>query len=276
MGIQNGLTFNLGSTFTLVAVPDLSMSELARASGFTSSALRYYERVGLLTPTSRSAGGYRQYDHRAVERLEFIARAKRLGLHLDEITDLVSLWENGPCAPVQERLRELVDEKVASLVAQAEEHARFHAQLVHVRRSLESTEPADRCGPGCGCDTDWPANAEARISLRAKTPPARAAQPPVACTLAPDAMPGRLDEWQAVLARVEEREPVPNGIRLGFAPDADLLASLTRVAAKEVECCSFFSFALSLEPGAAWFTITAPADAQPLVAALFGGTEPVE
>ena len=255
------MTLNLGSVFTLTGVPDLSISELSRASGFSASALRYYERVGLLTPTSRSAGGYHRYDPRVVDRLEFIARAKHLGLHLAEIGDLVALWEIGPCAPVQDRLRELVDEKVAHLVAQARENARFHAQLVHVRRSLESAEPADRCGPGCGCDADWSA---------AGTPP------PIACTLDADARPGRLVEWEAVLARVERREPVPNGMRLRFALDADLLASLTRVAAQEVECCCFFTFALSFEPDAAWFTITAPDDAQPIVAALFGAAVPVE
>ena len=78
---------------------DILISELARESGIPSSALRYYERVGLLTPVGRSAGGYRVYDERSVERLAFIGRAKRLGLRLDEINDLVSLWDDGPCAP---------------------------------------------------------------------------------------------------------------------------------------------------------------------------------
>ena len=235
-------------------VPDLSISELSRASGFSASALRYYERVGLLAPTSRSAGGYRQYDDRAVERLAFIARAKRLGLNLDEIGELVALWANGPCGPVQERLRALVDEKVAWLEAQVDEDARFHAQLVHAQRSLESTEPTDRCGPGCGCDAEWP----------------EAGAISVACTLGADDIPARIDDWQAVLARVEARRAVANGISLRFPREPALLASLAGVAAREVECCSFFAFTLALAADAAWFTITAPGEAQSLVTSLFG------
>ena len=131
---------------------ELLISELSRATGFSSSALRYYERVGLLAPVGRSGGGYRLYDDDAVERLEFIARAKRLGLNLEEIGDLVALRENGPCSPVQERLVALVDEKVAWLQSQIDELARFQVELVAVQRSLASTETAERCGPGCGCD----------------------------------------------------------------------------------------------------------------------------
>jgi DNA-binding transcriptional MerR regulator len=249
-------------------VPGLSISELSRASGFTSSALRYYERVGLLAPTGRSAGGYRQYDDRALERLAFIARAKRLGLNLEEIGELVTLWEDGPCGPVQERLRALVDDKVAWLEGQVDEDVRFHAQLVHVRRSLESAEPADRCGPGCGCDTEWPETGAVPIALAAVR--RNGAEQPIACTLAAEAVPDRLREWQNVLDRVEERRATAEGVRLRFPRDPELLASLAGVAAREVDCCSFFTFTLSLDADAAWLTVTAPGDAQPLITPLFG------
>ena len=253
-------------------MPDLSISELSRASGFSSSALRYYERVGLLAPTGRSAGGYRQYDDRAVERLAFIARAKRMGLNLEEIGELVTLWEDGPCGPVQERLRALVDDKVAWLERQLDEDMRFRAQLVHVQRSLESAEPADRCGPGCGCDAEWPEAVEIPITLR---PEVRRAGPgrPIACTLGADTVPDRLREWQAVLDRVEERRATAQGVRLRLPRDPELLAATAGVAAREVDCCSFFTFTLALDADAAWLTITAPADAEPLVASLFGALD---
>ena len=67
--------FNLYARF----VAEVAITELSKATGFPSSALRYYERIGLLSPVGRSPGGYRLYDERAVERLTFIARAKRLG-----------------------------------------------------------------------------------------------------------------------------------------------------------------------------------------------------
>jgi hypothetical protein len=56
------------------------ISELAERTGFSASALRFYEQAGLLSASERSAGGYRLYDQAAVERLAFIARAKQLGL----------------------------------------------------------------------------------------------------------------------------------------------------------------------------------------------------
>jgi DNA-binding transcriptional MerR regulator len=61
--------------------------------------------VGLLAATERSSGGYRLYDEAAVARLRFIDRAKHLGLPLEEIRDLVAVWDGGLCAHVQDRLR---------------------------------------------------------------------------------------------------------------------------------------------------------------------------
>jgi len=247
-------------------VPELLITELSRTSGVPSSALRYYERVGLLAPVGRSGGGYRLYDDRAVDRLAFIGRAKRLGLSLDEIGDLVELWENGPCAPVQTRLSALVDEKVAGLDAQIDELGRFRAQLTHVQRSLESVDAsADRCGPGCGCDAD--------LFEPTATPVAIGRAPAIACTLAAEAMPARLDEWNTVFDRVEAREHTADGIRLRFPCDAALLGTLGDLAAREVECCSFFTFTLTIAPAAAWFAVSAPPEARGLVRDLFGARD---
>jgi len=51
----------------------------------------------LLTVADRSAGGYRLYDEAAVTRLRFIERAKQLGLPLEEIRELVAVWDGGQC-----------------------------------------------------------------------------------------------------------------------------------------------------------------------------------
>lgn len=53
-----------------------TISEAAGRSGFSPSALRYYEGIGLVSPR-RTAAGYRLYDDRAVARLAFIGRAKQ-------------------------------------------------------------------------------------------------------------------------------------------------------------------------------------------------------
>jgi DNA-binding transcriptional MerR regulator len=49
----------------------LTISGLAERTGFPLSTLRYYEQVGVLAPPSRTPAGYRTYDERSAERLQF-------------------------------------------------------------------------------------------------------------------------------------------------------------------------------------------------------------
>jgi MerR family redox-sensitive transcriptional activator SoxR len=64
----------------------LSLTEIARRSGFAASALRYYEDQGLIDAT-RSPGGRRQYQRSVLRRLAFIRAASNIGLSLTEIRD---------------------------------------------------------------------------------------------------------------------------------------------------------------------------------------------
>ena len=62
----------------------LTVSEVARRSGFAASALRYYESEGLIE-ASRTAGGQRRYTRSVLRRLAFIRAASNVGLSLEEI-----------------------------------------------------------------------------------------------------------------------------------------------------------------------------------------------
>ena len=62
----------------------LTVSEVARRSGFAASALRYYEREGLIR-ASRTGGGQRRFERNVLRRLAFIRAARNVGLSLDEI-----------------------------------------------------------------------------------------------------------------------------------------------------------------------------------------------
>ena len=68
----------------------LRIGDLARRAGVATSALRFYEEAGLLAPSRRTEAGYRVYDQAATGRLEFIRRARALGLSLAEIRDLIA------------------------------------------------------------------------------------------------------------------------------------------------------------------------------------------
>src|SRR3954463_6237061 len=62
----------------------LTVSAVAERSGFAPSALRYYEREGLIR-AGRSSGGQRRYERSVLRRLAFIRAARHVGLSLDEV-----------------------------------------------------------------------------------------------------------------------------------------------------------------------------------------------
>ena len=62
----------------------LTIGEVARRSGFPQSALRYYEREGLVR-TTRTGGGQRRYERSVRRRLAFIRAARTVGVGLDEV-----------------------------------------------------------------------------------------------------------------------------------------------------------------------------------------------
>lgn len=66
------------------------IGEVAARSGLTPDTLRYYERLGLLSPAGRTSGGFRVYSQQTLERLRFIKQAQALGFTLREIRDLVT------------------------------------------------------------------------------------------------------------------------------------------------------------------------------------------
>ena len=72
----------------------LTVSEVAQRSGYADSALRYYERKGLIS-AERTAGNQRRYHRDVLRRLAFIAAARRVGLPLDEIRSALDTLPDG-------------------------------------------------------------------------------------------------------------------------------------------------------------------------------------
>mgnify|MGYP000122861789 CR=1 FL=1 len=92
---------------------------VVRQLGLQSSAVRFYERQGLLAP-SRLSNGYRVYSREAVEALRFIVRAKELGFTLEQIREVLNIRRAGkePCGCVKEivdRNLEDIDRKMKGL-----------------------------------------------------------------------------------------------------------------------------------------------------------------
>lgn len=68
----------------------LTVGEVARRSGFATSAVRYYDRIGLITST-RTSGDQRRYERGVLRRLAFIRAATNVGLTLDEVAESLAL-----------------------------------------------------------------------------------------------------------------------------------------------------------------------------------------
>ena len=83
----------------------LTVSKLAEQAGTSADTVRYYERIGLLPETERSASGYRLYGDEAVERLRFIKQAQEIGFSLGEIGELLSIGGEAECRRVRDLLR---------------------------------------------------------------------------------------------------------------------------------------------------------------------------
>lgn len=98
----------------------LTIGQVAERAGVNASAIRFYEREGLLPKPARS-GGQRRYDEDALRRLQVIDIAKRAGFTLDEARLLLEAGDAGE--PTDAELRALAERKLAevdALIARAE------------------------------------------------------------------------------------------------------------------------------------------------------------
>jgi MerR family redox-sensitive transcriptional activator SoxR len=97
----------------------LTIGEVAAAAGLNASAIRYYERRGLM-PKPERASGQRRYRADAIARLRTIQAAQQAGLSLAEIAQLLAGAENGESAEVLRQLAERKLPEIEALIARAQ------------------------------------------------------------------------------------------------------------------------------------------------------------
>jgi len=126
----------------------MRIGELARRSGLAPTALRYYERAGLLPPPRRTPAGYRAYDAGVLQRLVFIRAAQALGLSLPEIREVIAIREGGtaPCSHVVELIRR----RRAEVQARIRELQRLEQELATLAERGARFDPAE-CDPAGIC-----------------------------------------------------------------------------------------------------------------------------
>ena len=91
----------------------IQIGDVTRRLNISADTLRYYEKIHLLPPISRSASGLRNYSEKDISRLKFIKRAQRMGFSLEEIGHLLDFRE----APQEAKpdVRQLAGEKLANI-----------------------------------------------------------------------------------------------------------------------------------------------------------------
>jgi DNA-binding transcriptional MerR regulator len=109
------------------------IGEVAERTGLSLRTIRYYEEVGLVTPSGRTAGGFRLYAESDVARLLLVRRMKPLGFSLDEMRDVLAVLDELDAAPEGDRRDDLI--------ARLEAHRRDAGERVEqLQRQLEVAE----------------------------------------------------------------------------------------------------------------------------------------
>lgn len=120
----------------------MNISQAASLSGLGAKTIRYYEQIGLIEPARRASNGYRQYDDRSIDELQFLARARDVGFDLDECRQLLELHRDS--GRQSRHARVLVVEKSRQLQLRID-------RLLAMRQVLDKL--AGRChgdeGPEC-------------------------------------------------------------------------------------------------------------------------------
>jgi MerR family redox-sensitive transcriptional activator SoxR len=96
----------------------IGISEVAQRTGLQSSALRYYERAGLISPVAR-AGGRRQYDPSVLQRLAAVALLQEAGFTIAEVRQVLGAGNDAWRTIAQQKLGEL-DAHMARVAAAKE------------------------------------------------------------------------------------------------------------------------------------------------------------
>lgn len=124
----------------------MNVSEIARDAGIAPSAVRFYERKGILPAPPRGSNGYREYGEEDLCRVRVVASLRRLGLDLVDAGRLAELCANGQCDAMSHDLLPLVATQRAEIVRDRARLDALDRQLAALEVALAGDTPeADLC-----------------------------------------------------------------------------------------------------------------------------------
>ena len=138
---------------------DLAISDVARVFGLQTSAIRYYEQIGIIPPAMRK-NGQRRYDKSVLFRLAVVQRARETGFTLEEIHEL--FFGFPPGTPPPKRWHELSQRKIAELRNRMKRLKLMETLLKRLEKCR--CDALDECGERLlqrGREDSWPPSHEA-------------------------------------------------------------------------------------------------------------------
>lgn len=119
----------------------MNIGQAASATGVTAKMIRYYESISLIKPGARTYSGYRTYAANDLHTLRFIKRARTLGFSLEQIRDLLSLWQDSGRASKDVKAIALIH--VSDLNKRIQEMTEMRDTLTHLAAACAGNHKPD-------------------------------------------------------------------------------------------------------------------------------------
>ncbi len=123
----------------------LHIGEVARQTGVSVDALRFYEKERLLRPPSRTSGGFRLFSAQDIERVQFIRQVQELGFSLGEVKELLVLRSGSVDAC--SRVRGMLEQKLIKVRHQIHELQKLENELQSAIKACETAQRRTRRHP---------------------------------------------------------------------------------------------------------------------------------
>ncbi|WP_250657149.1 MerR family transcriptional regulator [Alkalimarinus coralli] len=122
----------------------MRVNELSKRAGVTSDTVRYYTRIGLLTPSKERENGYKNYNTADEKRLHFIIKSRHLGFSIVEIQEIINMSSTGnsPCC----RVREVVKKRLNDAQQSIEELQQLYQRLKRAAATWETMPDGEPTG----------------------------------------------------------------------------------------------------------------------------------
>jgi MerR family copper efflux transcriptional regulator len=119
----------------------MNIGQAASETGITAKMIRYYESISLIGQSRRTDAGYRTYQANDLHALRFIKSARTLGFSLEQIRELLSLWQNADRASAD--VKAIALDHVSQLNTRIAELTEMRDTLSHLAQSCHGDDKPD-------------------------------------------------------------------------------------------------------------------------------------